>query len=157
MKTHDKAHEPLLHIVKRSAPVWWRAWLIRVIAVVAALIFSGVISFFLTGKNPIEIYATMLDGAFGTERRIWNLFQALAMLLCVSLAVTPAFKMRFWNIGAEGQALIGGFAAAACMLKIVVDVLIPKGALPLSELQPNKSILSANAPPFTLAAPIYSC
>ena len=118
MKTHDKAHEPLLHIVKRSAPVWWRAWLIRVIAVVAALIFSGVISFFLTGKNPIEIYATMLDGAFGTERRIWNLFQALAMLLCVSLAVTPAFKMRFWNIGAEGQALIGGFAAAACMLKI---------------------------------------
>ena len=44
------------------------------------------------------------------------MLQGLAMLLCVSLAVTPAFKMRFWNIGAEGQVLIGGLAAAACMI-----------------------------------------
>ena len=117
MKMHEKAREPLFHIVKRNGLVWWKAWLVRVIAVVAALLFSGVVSYLLTGKNPIEIYKTMLDGAFGTERRIWNLLQAMAMLLCVSLAVTPAFKMRFWNIGAEGQALIGGFAAAACMLK----------------------------------------
>ena len=39
----------------------------------------------------------------------------MAILLGISLAVTPAFKMRFWNIGAEGQVLIGAFAAAACM------------------------------------------
>ncbi len=38
------------------------------------------------------------------------------MLLCVSLALTPAFKMRFWNIGGEGQVLIGGLATAACMI-----------------------------------------
>lgn len=118
MKTHDKVREPLFHIVKRDGLVWWKSWLVRIIAVVAALLLGGVVSYLLTGKNPIEIYATMIDGAFGTERRIWNLLQALAMLLCVSLAVTPAFKMRFWNIGAEGQALIGGFAAAACMLKL---------------------------------------
>ena len=57
-----------------------------------------------------------VDGAFGTKRRVWGLMQNVAMLLCISLAVTPAFKMRFWNIGAEGQVLVGGLATAACMI-----------------------------------------
>ena len=70
----------------------------------------------LTGENPISVYKTMFEGAFGTERKIWKLLQSLAMLLCVSLAITPAFKMRFWNIGGEGQVLIGGLATAACMI-----------------------------------------
>ena len=47
---------------------------------------------------------------------MWNLIQNTAILLCVSLAVTPAFKMKFWNIGAEGQILIGGLATATCMI-----------------------------------------
>ncbi len=47
---------------------------------------------------------------------MWVLLQNVAMLLCVSLAVTPAFRMRCWNLGGEGQALIGGLAAAACMI-----------------------------------------
>ena len=118
MVKQEKKREPLFHIVKRGGIVWWKSWIIRVVAVVAALIFSGVVSFLITGVNPLEIYITMFKGAFGSSHRVWNLFQSLAMLLCVSLAVTPAFKMRFWNIGAEGQALIGGFVAAACMLKL---------------------------------------
>ena len=51
----------------------------------------------------------------GSERRIWNLLQNTAILLCISLAVTPAFKMRFWNIGAEGQVLVGALGAVACV------------------------------------------
>ena len=127
MKNHEKKHEPLFHIVKRDGISWWKSWLVRILAVVLALLFSGVVSYLLTKENPIEIYKTMWDGAFGTARRSWNLLQSLAMLLCVSLAVTPAFKMRFWNIGAEGQALIGGFAAAAIMLKLGNKV--PNGVL----------------------------
>ncbi len=115
-KTKKSIHEPLFHIVKRDAIDWWKAWLIRIAAVVLALIACAVITFFVTGKNPIDVYSTMIDGAFGTERRTWALFQSLAMLLCVSLAVTPAFKMRFWNIGAEGQVLIGGLATTVCMV-----------------------------------------
>ncbi len=118
MTKHEKVREPLFHIVKRSSIAWWKSWLVRIVAVLLALVVSGVVSVVITGENPLEIYATMVDGAFGSSHRIWNLLQALAMLLCVSLAVTPAFKMRFWNIGAEGQALIGGFVAAACMLKL---------------------------------------
>lgn len=115
-KPNKKVQEPLFHIVKRGAIVWWKAWLIRVAAIGAALIFCAVVSYLLTGENPLAIYGAMLEGSFGTTRRIWNLLQNLSMLLCVSLAVTPAFKMRFWNIGAEGQVLIGGMATAACMI-----------------------------------------
>ena len=70
----------------------------------------------LTGENPLQIYLAMIDGAFGTSRRIWVLLQNIAILLCVSLAVTPAFKMRFWNIGGEGQIMAGCLATAACMI-----------------------------------------
>ena len=108
-------HEPLFHIVKRDSIPWYKAWAIRVIAVLAALIICAVLITLLSHKNPLQVYKAMFDGAFGTERRIWMLLQELAVLLCVSLAVTPAFKMQFWNIGAEGQVLMGGLATAACM------------------------------------------
>lgn len=70
----------------------------------------------MTGENPVSIYATIFKGAFGSARKTWVTFQNLAVLLGISLAVTPAFKMRFWNIGAEGQVLIGCLATAACMI-----------------------------------------
>lgn len=108
--------EPLFHIVKRGNVIWWQAWTVRAIAIVLALLFSALVTVLLTGENPISVYGTMIEGAIGTERRIWSLAQGVAMLLCVSLAVTPAFKMRFWNIGAEGQVLVGGLATASCMI-----------------------------------------
>ena len=114
--TEHTAREPLFHIVKRVSIVWWKAWLIRTCAVLTAMICCGVISYLITKENPFRIYKSMFDGAFGTERRIWGLMQNTAILLCISIAVTPVFKMRFWNIGAEGQVLIGGLASAACMI-----------------------------------------
>lgn len=104
------------HIAKRDNIVWWKAWIIRIVAVLLALVVSGFITVALTKLNPIKVYITMFEGAVGTSRLVWNLFQNTAILLCVSLAVTPAFKMRFWNIGAEGQVLIGGLATATCMI-----------------------------------------
>ena len=81
-----------------------------------ALIVCALVTMLLTGENPISIYGTIFYGAFGTARKSWVTFQNLAVLLGISLAVTPAFKMRFWNIGAEGQVLIGCLATAACMI-----------------------------------------
>ena len=107
--------EPLFHIAKRDAMEWWKSALIRAGAIVAALLVCSVLIVLLTGQNPIEVYIKMVEGSFGTERKFWILLQNLAMLLCVSLAVTPAFKMKFWNLGAEGQVLVGGLASAACM------------------------------------------
>lgn len=94
----------------------YKSWLIRIGSIVAALIICAIVTMLLTGENPISVYGTMIEGAFGTQRKFWSLLQSLAMLLCVSLAVTPAFKMRFWNIGGEGQVLAGGLATAACMI-----------------------------------------
>ena len=116
MKPEKKKHEQLVHISKRAALPAWKSWLIRVLSVVASLILCAVIIVLFTGDNPFQIYATMIKGAVGTSRRVWGLLQNVAMLLCVSLAVTPAFKMRFWNIGAEGQVLMGGLATASCMI-----------------------------------------
>ncbi len=121
--------EPLFHIVKRDALPMWKSWGIRAIIIVISLLVCALVTVLLTGENPFKVYATMIDGAIGTERRIWGLFQSIAMLLCVSLAVTPAFKMRFWNIGAEGQVLIGGLATASCMIllgnKMPTALLLP--------------------------------
>lgn len=111
-----KVHEPLFHIAKRDALPTAKAWLIRAAAIIFALIVCGLLTMLLTGENPINVYESMIKGAIGTERRIWRLLQDLAILLCISLAVTPAFKMKFWNIGAEGQVLIGGLATAACSM-----------------------------------------
>ena len=111
-----KLHEPLFHIVKRSAIPKWQSWLVRIGSVIAALIVCGVVTVLLTGEDPIQVYVKMVEGAVGSERRLWMLAQNTAMLLCVALAVTPAFKMKFWNIGAEGQVLAGGLATAACMI-----------------------------------------
>ena len=124
---NKKQSGPLFHISKRAALPWYRAWGIRALAIILALIVSALITGVTTGLDPLKIYATIFTGAFGTARKSWITAQNVAILLCISLAVTPAFKMRFWNLGAEGQVLIGGLASAACM-KCLAGVL-PGGAL----------------------------
>ena len=113
---NNKTRTPLFHVSKRGLLPWYKTWTIRAVALLLALISCGVITSMVTGQNPFQVYAAIFNGSFGSPRKIWVLLQNIAMLLCISLAVTPAFRMRCWNLGAEGQALIGGLAAAACMI-----------------------------------------
>lgn len=120
VKTH---HEPLLHIAKRDDIVGWKAWLIRLSAIVIAFLLVGGISVLLTKNDLGEVYDLMFRGTFGRlfEGKfslLWRFLQQTVILLCLSLAVTPAFKMKFWNCGAEGQALMGGLAAMVCMMQL---------------------------------------
>ena len=108
----------LFHISKRDTLPLPKALAIRGGIILLALVFCGLITTLLTGENPINVYGTILKGAFGTARKSWVTWQNVAILLGISLAVTPAFKMRFWNIGAEGQTLIGCLASAACMITL---------------------------------------
>ncbi|MBR4906489.1 MAG: ABC transporter permease [Clostridia bacterium] len=89
--------------------------MIRGIAIIIAIMLCALITYLFTKMNPITVVDKMFKGLFGSERKTWKTVYQVACLLGISLAVTPAFKMRFWNIGAEGQVLIGAFAAAACM------------------------------------------
>ncbi len=118
MSSKKTLHEPLMQISKRDrvGMSFGKALLVRAAAVVLALLICAVVIVFLTGYNPLQVYVSMFNGAFGSSRKVWYTMQNLAMLLCVSLAVTPAFKMKFWNIGAEGQTLIGGLVAAGMMI-----------------------------------------
>ena len=108
--------ESLFHISKRETLPLPKALAIRVGIILLSLVFCGLVTMVLTGEKPIGVYGTILDGAFGSSRRAGVTFRNVAILLGISLAVTPAFKMRFWNIGAEGQVLIGCLATTACMI-----------------------------------------
>lgn len=108
--------EPLIRISKRASIKRTRAWSIRGVALIAALLISGLVIFAIVKLNPVKVYISMLQGAFGTTRRSWITIRDAMMLLCVGIGLAPAFKMRFWNIGAEGQILVGGIATAACMI-----------------------------------------
>lgn len=112
----EKKKEPFFHIVKRDALPWHKALGIRAAAIVLALILCAIVTTITTGINPIQVYQSIIIGAFGSARKTWITFQNLSILLLISLALTPAFKMKFWNIGGEGQVLMGGLAAAACMI-----------------------------------------
>lgn len=105
----------LIHLKKRDTMPLWKSLLIRGAALVAAFLFCSVVLYALEKRTPIELLETMFTGSLGTERRIWKLIKDISILLCISLAVTPAFRMKFWNIGAEGQVLVGGLATAACL------------------------------------------
>ena len=113
---NNKTRTPLFHVSKRGLLPWYKTWAIRAAALLLALLACGLITTLVTGQNPVQVYAAIINGSFGSPRKIWVLLQNIAMLLCVSLAVTPAFRMRCWNLGGEGQALIGGLGAAACMI-----------------------------------------
>ncbi len=118
-----KHHEPLLHIAKRDHMPGWKAWLIRIGAILLGFLLTGILSSLLTEATVAESYQMMFKGVFGRllegkTTLLWRFLQQTAILLCLALAVTPAFKMRFWNCGAEGQSLIGGLAAMVCMIEL---------------------------------------
>ena len=116
-----KKHEPLFHVVKRDDMPNWKAWIIRLITIVIAFFLVGLFSMIVTEKSFGATYEIMFSGVFGRlfEGRttmLWKYLQEIAILLCLALALTPAFKMKFWNCGAEGQALMGGLASIYCMI-----------------------------------------
>ena len=115
MSTVNHTQEPLLRIAKRDGISRGKAYVIRIVAVVLSLVVSGIFIFAVTKLNPVEVYKAIFDGAFGTSRRSWVTIRDAMMLLCIGVGLAPAFKMKFWNIGAEGQVLIGGVITAGFM------------------------------------------
>ena len=103
---------------KRDGLPIWKSFGVRLIGLALALIICAIIIFALTKLNPLKVYAAMFNGTFGTKKRIWVTIRDIMMLLCIAVGLAPAFKMRFWNIGAEGQVLVGGIVAAACMINL---------------------------------------
>ena len=129
MKHDQIKKEPLVRLVKRDALPAGKIILIYAIAIVASLVLSAIICSLFSSKNPLEFFVSLFEGAFGSSRRIWLLLQDTALLLGVAVALVPAFKMKFWNLGGNGQILVGCLAAIACIFylggKIPDALLIP--------------------------------
>ena len=108
--------EPLFHVVKRDNLKTQHKVLIYACAIVIALIIGSLVCTIIAPRgNPIAFFSSLFEGALGSERKIFKFLKDTALLLCVSMALLPAFKMKFWNLGANGQILMGGLAAIACM------------------------------------------
>src|SRR5699024_7923302 len=107
---------PFLKMSKRDHLAWQKRLLVRIVALILSLIVCAGVIFALVRMNPLDVYKAIWDGALGSERRVWQTLRDTMVLLCISIGRAPAFKMRFWNIGAEGQILIGGACAAAAMI-----------------------------------------
>ncbi len=125
MSTVKHSKEPLLRIAKRDEISRPKAYAIRIISVLLSLVVSGVFIFAVTSLNPLQVYEAMFDGAFGTARRSWVTVRDAMMLLCIGVGLAPAFKMRFWNVGAEGQILVGGIVTAGLMRALGASVPTP--------------------------------
>ena len=118
-------HEPLMHITKRDDMGFVESLAVRLIGIVIALMLSSLLIIAVTGQNPIALFKSMFEGVIGTpiansgiNKKYVESLHIVAILLCISLAVTPAFKMKFWNISAEGQVLMGCLTSAYCMLHL---------------------------------------
>lgn len=124
-----------IRLERRLKPSKTAGFLVTVASLILGLAFGGVI-LLVTGANPIETYRAMAVGAFGSGYSISEtLVKAIPLILC-GLGVAVAFKMKFWNIGAEGQLAMGGFAASgvALFLPQALPNLQPGWLLPLMVL-----------------------
>ncbi|MCR5768944.1 MAG: ABC transporter permease [Lachnospiraceae bacterium] len=133
MTKANLAHDPLIRISKREDIPMWKSWLVRIIGLLLALVVSGIVIVCITHINPFMVFAKMASGSFGSwikntnaagetvevltisTKRIWVTIRDIMTLLCISVGLAPAFAMKFWNVGAEGQVLVGGIATVACM------------------------------------------
>lgn len=107
--------EPLFHIVRRDTITTGKSIAIKVIALILAFIVSSIILGISEGCDPFTFLGSLFLGSFGSQYSIWVLLKDMAILLGLGLALLPAFKMKFWNTGADGQALIAALATYMCL------------------------------------------
>jgi len=121
------SHEPFIRISKRDGIPRLTAYGIRLIGILLGMVFCALVIVAIVHMNPIQVYVSMFKGAFGTSKRIWIMIRDTMVLTCIAIGLGVAFKMRFWNIGGEGQVLVGGIATAFFMIKF-------SGSLPVAVL-----------------------
>lgn len=105
-----KGKEPLIRMAKRDTLSNQKAWGIRGAALLLSLITGGLVILAL-GHNPIAVYRSMVIGAWGSPTVIRETIKIAVPLLITAIGISFAFKMKFWNIGGEGQIIVGAVAA----------------------------------------------
>lgn len=124
-----KVRNPLFHITRRNETPKWVTIVTKLSFILGALLLCGIISFFVspdtleeTPNKFLDYYLYVIEGTFHNLNTTFTTLWNTALLLIIAAAITPAFKMKFWNIGAEGQVLMGCFGAAIIMKFIAPNV-----------------------------------
>lgn len=116
-----KNRQPLFHVVKRENAGVARQ-LLAYVAAVALALAVGAVLLRVQGVEPLTFYRQLLTIGIPGSRYPWrvveNFVRLFVPLLIVSLALALAFKMRFWNIGGEGQFIMGAFWAGFAAMKL---------------------------------------
>ncbi len=110
-KIRIKSKEPVIRIEKRAELTPSQSTLLRLTSVLLALAAGGLF-ILLIGFNPFNVYGTLISGAFRSEMAIQATIKNMIPLLIAALGIILAFKMKFWNIGAEGQIIMGAIFAS---------------------------------------------
>ena len=101
---------PLLRIVKRAEMSAGKVALLSAVGLLAGIVVGGLFILML-GQNPFAVYAAIAKGAFRSSLATKGVVKIAVPLLISSLGIVLAFKMKFWNIGAEGQIIMGAIFA----------------------------------------------
>lgn len=101
----------MIKIIKREDVDKKFTTIIRISAVLFSLIFAGMFIAFI-GYNPVKVFTQMFFGAVGTHMRLQETINKVTPLVITSLGMLVAFKMKFWNIGGEGQITMGALGAS---------------------------------------------
>ena len=99
MRDSTVVKEPLFHITKRDKMKTWNKVLVYAVSIFVSLFLGGVICSIAANGDPFLFFISLFEGVFGSERKLWVFLQNTSLLLCVSMALVPAFKMKFWNLG----------------------------------------------------------
>ena len=142
MTNNNKIKEPLIRVVRRDDVTKLAAFFIKFFAIILSCIICLAAIYVLTGSTPDKVAQAMGSEIFGfgtrqmnnimkayssspvegfirgllSSKPFWRTIRDAMIMLCVAIALTPAFKMKFWNIGGEGQILMGGLATATVMI-----------------------------------------
>ncbi len=109
-KPAKKQREPFVHLMKRDRLSLWKKCSIYTSAILIALIIGGLLVL-ANGANPISYYVNIFMGCFKKPIYFNGLIRLIIPLLITSLGISFAFKMKFWNVGGEGQFIAGAVFA----------------------------------------------
>ena len=112
MTVDKKIKTPLVSIIKREGLSPYKAILIRVAAFISAFLLSMVLCVIIIDENMFDIIGTLVEGA---TIRPWRLLMDASLLLAFGVAIVAPFKMKYWNMGANGQVLIGALVSIVLM------------------------------------------
>lgn len=113
-----KEKKKLFHVEKRFNMATWQSILIRFAFILIAILFGLLVLTMAYGINPFVSFGNLFKGVFSTSDKFWEFLRDSALLLGVGLALIPAFKMKFWNLGGNGQIAIGALVCIMLMVEL---------------------------------------